>query len=107
MELQAAKVEVGDGTVGAGVGTPVVPSSLTSTPTSVEAAVELQVDELSEAGRADAALVRLLPRVQTLVRFQVAGAAEALVTHLKEKKRNEKKDEDRERVKQREEEKKR
>lgn len=61
VELQAAEVEVGAGTVGAGVGTAVVPSSLTSAATGVEPAVELQVDELREAGRAGAALVGFLP----------------------------------------------
>lgn len=50
----------------------------------VETAVQLEVDVLSELGVAQLALVRLLSGVQPQVRFQVAGAAEALVAHLKE-----------------------
>lgn len=48
----------------------------------VEAAVQLEVDVLGELGVAVLALVRFFPRVQPQVRFQVAGAAEAFVTHL-------------------------
>lgn len=48
----------------------------------VEAAVQFQVDVLCELGVAQFALVRFLPRVEAQVCFQVAGAAEAFVTHL-------------------------
>lgn len=50
----------------------------------VQALVELEVDELGELGRAEFAVVGLLPRVEAQVRLQVAGAAEALMTHLEE-----------------------
>lgn len=53
MHLQAAVVEIGTGAVRAAV---------RSLPT-VEAFVELEVDELSKAGRAELALVRPLTRV--------------------------------------------
>ena len=53
----------------------------------VQALVQLEVDELGELCRAELAVVRLLPRVQTQVSLQVAGAAEALVTNLEEEKR--------------------
>lgn len=48
----------------------------------VEPAVELQVDVLGELGAAQLALVRFFPRVESQMCFQVAGAAEALLTHL-------------------------
>lgn len=48
----------------------------------VKAAVEFEVDVLGELGVAELALVRLFPRVEAQVGFQVAGAAEALVAHL-------------------------
>ena len=44
--------------------------------------MQLQVNELGEATWADTALERPGPRVQAQVGLQVAGAAEALVTHL-------------------------
>lgn len=52
----------------------------------VEAAVQFQVDVLRELGVAQLALIRFLSRVQPKVRFQVTGAAEALVAHLESKK---------------------
>ena len=52
----------------------------------VEAAVQLEVNVLGEFGVAQLALVRFFPRVQPQVCFQVTGAAEAFVTHLKNKK---------------------
>lgn len=48
----------------------------------VEAPVELEVDVLGELGAAQLALVWFLARVESQVCFQVAGAAEAFVTHL-------------------------
>lgn len=53
----------------------------------VQALVQLEVDKLRELGRAEFALVGLFPRVEAQVSFQVAGAAEALVTNLEEEKR--------------------
>lgn len=50
----------------------------------VQALVKLEVDELGELGRAEFAVVRLLPRVKAEVSFQVAGAAETFVTNLEE-----------------------
>lgn len=49
----------------------------------VEAAVQFEVDVLGELGVAQLTLVGFLPRVEAEVCFQVAGAAEAFVTHLK------------------------
>lgn len=54
----------------------------------VETAVQLEVDVLGELGVAQLALVGLFPRVEAQVGFQVAGAAETLVTHLDGKKHN-------------------
>lgn len=51
-------------------------------PWGVQTKVQLQVNELGEATRADAALERPGARVQAQMCLQVAGAAEALVTHL-------------------------
>lgn len=48
----------------------------------VEAAVQFQVNVLSELGAAQFALVWFFPGVESKVCFQVAGAAEALMTHL-------------------------
>lgn len=48
----------------------------------VEAAVQLEVDVLGELGAAQLALVWFFPRVESKVCFQVAGAAEAFMTHL-------------------------
>lgn len=48
----------------------------------VEATVQFQVDVLGKLGAAQLALVRFFPRVEAQVCFQVAGAAEAFVTHL-------------------------
>lgn len=50
----------------------------------MKALVQLEVDKLRELSWAEFAVVRLLPRVEAQVGFQVAGAAEALVTYLKE-----------------------
>lgn len=50
----------------------------------VQALVQLEMDELGELGWAEFAVVGLLTRVQAQVSFQVAGAAEALVTNLEE-----------------------
>lgn len=50
----------------------------------VKALVQLEVDKLGELGWAEFAVVGLLPRVEAQVSFQVAGAAEALVTNLEE-----------------------
>lgn len=52
----------------------------------VETAMQLQVDVLGELGVAYLALVRFFSRVQTLVRLQIAGAAEPFVTNLKGRK---------------------
>lgn len=48
----------------------------------VETLVQLQVHKLGEFGRAELALVRLLSRVEPQVGFEIAGAAEPLVTNL-------------------------
>lgn len=48
----------------------------------VEAAVKLEVNVLGELGAAQLALVRFLPRMESQVCFQVAGATETFVTHL-------------------------
>ena len=72
VEAQAAHVDVVALAVGALVG------ALAG----VQALVQLEVDELGELGGAQLALVGLLSRVQAQVGLQVAGAAEALVTHL-------------------------
>lgn len=48
----------------------------------VEAAVQFEVDVLGELGAAQLALVWFFPGVEAQVCFQVAGAAEAFVTHL-------------------------
>lgn len=53
----------------------------------VETAVQFQVDVLRELGVAQLAMIRFLSRVQPKVRFQVTGAAEALVAHLEDMKR--------------------
>jgi len=45
------------------------------------------VDKLGELSGAELTVVGLLPGVKTQVSFQVAGAAEALVTNLKDEKR--------------------
>lgn len=50
----------------------------------VQALVQLEVDKLGELGWAEFAVVGLFPRVEAQVSFQVAGAAEALVTNLEE-----------------------
>lgn len=65
-------MEIGTGAVRAAV------RSLTT----VEAFVELEVDELSKAGRAEFALVRPLTRVQPLVGLKVTSAAESFMAHL-------------------------
>lgn len=51
----------------------------------VQPLVQLEVDELGELCRAQLAVVRLLPRVEPEVGFQVAGAAETLVANLEER----------------------
>lgn len=48
----------------------------------VETLVQLQVHKLGEFGWAELALVRLLSRVEPQVGFEIAGAAEPLVTNL-------------------------
>lgn len=48
----------------------------------VEATVQFEVDVLGELGAAQLALVWPFTRVEAQVCFQVAGAAEAFVTHL-------------------------
>ena len=48
----------------------------------VETLVQLQVHKLGEFGRAELALVRLLSGVEPQVGFEIAGAAEPLVTNL-------------------------
>lgn len=48
----------------------------------VEAAVKLEVNVLGELGATQLALIWFFPRVKSQVCFQVAGAAEAFVTHL-------------------------
>lgn len=48
----------------------------------VEPAVELEMNVLRKFSAAQFALVRFFPRVQAQVCFQVAGAAETLVTNL-------------------------
>lgn len=54
----------------------------------VEAAVKLEVNVLGELGATQLALVRLFPRVEPQVCFQVAGATEPFATHLENMKRN-------------------
>lgn len=49
----------------------------------VELVVELEVDELREAGRTQLALVGPLARVEPLVSLQVTGAAESFVANLR------------------------
>lgn len=49
----------------------------------VELVVELEVDELREAGRTELALVGPLARVEPLVGLQVTGAAESFVANLR------------------------
>ena len=56
--------------------------SQTAGPWGMQTKMQLQVNELGEATWADTALERPGPRVQAQVGLQVAGAAEALVTHL-------------------------
>ena len=73
MYLETAAVEVGAGAVLAVV---------RALPT-VEVFVELEMDKLGEAGRTQLAQVGPLPRVESLVGLEVAGAAETLVAHLK------------------------
>lgn len=51
----------------------------------VEAAVQFKMDVLGEFGAAQLALVGFLSRVKALVSLEVAGAAEAFVTHLERK----------------------
>lgn len=71
--MSAGKVgERGQGQVGV---------SQAAGPWGVQTKVQLQVNELGEATRADAALERPGARVQAQMCLQVAGAAEALVTH--------------------------
>lgn len=53
----------------------------------VETAMQLQVDVLGELGVTYLALVRFFSRVQTLVCLQIAGAAKAFVTNLKDVKK--------------------
>lgn len=48
----------------------------------VQPSVEFEVDVLGELDAAQFALIWLFSRVQTQVSLQVAGAAEAFVTHL-------------------------
>lgn len=72
VESQAAQVDVVVMAVGAFVWTLA----------GMKAFVQLQVDELRELSWAEFAVIRLFPRVKAQVSFQVAGAAEALVTHL-------------------------
>lgn len=58
--------------------------ALVWTLTRVKALVQLEVDELGKLGRAEFAVVGLLSGMEAQVGFQVAGAAEALVTNLEE-----------------------
>jgi hypothetical protein len=48
----------------------------------VQSLVQLEVDELREAGRAEVATVRLLTRVQSKVRLQVGRGTETLLAHF-------------------------
>lgn len=80
MKPQTAHVDVVALTVGAFVWTLA----------GVQALVQFEVDKLSELGWAEFAVVGLLPRVEAQVSFQVAGAAEALVTNLEEERRQKK-----------------
>lgn len=75
VEPQAAQVDVVAVAVGAFV------RSLAG----VQPLVQLEVDELGELCGAEFAVVRLLPRVEAEVGFQVAGAAETLVANLEER----------------------
>lgn len=72
MDLEAAEVNVALVAVDAFMGT--FPG--------VETLVQLQVHKLGEFGWAQLALVRLLSRVEPQVGFEIAGAAEPLVTNL-------------------------
>ena len=72
MEPQAAQVNV----------VPVAVGALVGALAGVQALVQLEVDKLGELGRAQLALVGFLSRVEAQVGLQVAGATEALVTHL-------------------------
>lgn len=72
MDLEAAEVNVALVAVDAFMGTFA----------GVETLVQLQVHKLGEFGRAELALVRLLSRVEPQVGFEIAGAAEPLVTNL-------------------------
>lgn len=56
----------------------------------VQALVQLKVDKLGELSRTEFAVVGLLPWVKAQVSFQVAGAAEALVTNLNDEKQKKK-----------------
>ena len=56
--------------------------SQTAGPWGMQTKVQLQMNELGEATWADTALERPCPGVQAQVGLEVAGAAEALVTHL-------------------------
>jgi len=73
VDLEAAEVNVALVAVDAFVGT--LPG--------VETLVQLQVHKLGEFGWAQLALVRLLSRVEPQVGFEIAGAAEPLVTNLR------------------------
>lgn len=48
----------------------------------VQPTMEFEVNVLGELHPTQLTLIWLLPRVQTLVGFQVAGAAKAFVAHL-------------------------
>lgn len=74
VEPQAAQVDV----------VAVAVWALVRTLAGVQALVQLEMDKLGELGRAQLALVRLLARMEAQVGLQVAGAAEALVTHLED-----------------------
>lgn len=57
--------------------------TLVRTLSRVQPFVQFEVDKLCKLGWTDLALVGLFTRVQPQMGFQVAGAAETLVTHLR------------------------